>query len=310
LNQKSDLKLMNNVLMVFLDGVGIGKKDYQFNPFLKYGFKSFENIFGNIPSLNNQRLSNGTHYLFPTDATLGVEGLPQSGTGQASLFCGFNAPKFVGKHFGPYPYSTTIPILEKKNLLVHFRNKNNGSYFANAYPKAFFDYVRSGRTRLSVTTLTCKLAGIRLNRASDVRTGKALTAELTNERWNQRLGYKLKVIKPKTAARRLLRLAQHYRFTLYEYYLSDHLGHLRLANEFGRIFYELDEFLFTLLDEIESKRMTLIICSDHGNLEDLSVKTHTRNPALTVTAGKAAKEIAESVIDISQVKQAIITYCK
>jgi hypothetical protein len=301
---------MNNVLMVFLDGVGIGKKDYQFNPFFKYGFKAFEKIFGNIPSLDNQRLTSGNHFLFPTDANLGIEGLPQSGTGQASLFCGFNAPKFVGKHFGPYPYTTTIPILQKDNILVYYRDKYKSSYFANAYPKAFFDYVNSGRTRLSVTTMTCQLAGIRLNHVSDVRAGKALTAELTNERWNLRLGYKLTVIKPNTAARRLLRLAENYKFTLYEYYLSDHIGHLRLANEFEKLFTELDEFLLTLLDEVNSRKMTLVICSDHGNLEDLSIKTHTRNPALTITAGKSAKEIAESVTDITQVKQAIIKYCK
>jgi bisphosphoglycerate-independent phosphoglycerate mutase (AlkP superfamily) len=143
-----------------------------------------------------------------------------------------------------------------------------------------------------------------------VRAGNALTAELTNERWNQRLGYKLKVIKPKTAARRLLRIAEKYKFTLYEYYLSDHIGHLRLTNEFEKLFSEMDEFLFTLLDEVDSNKMTLVICSDHGNLEDLSVKTHTRNPALTITTGKSAKEIAESVRDISQIKQAIIGYCK
>lgn len=301
---------MNNVLMVFLDGIGIGKKDFQFNPFFKYGFRTFEKIFGDIPSLENQTISNGTQFIFPTDATLGVEGLPQSGTGQASLFCGFNAPEYVGKHFGPYPYSSTFHVLEKKSLLVYFRDNYNSSYFANAYPKAFFDYVKSGRTRLSVTTMTCKLAGIKLNRVSDVRAGKALTAELTNERWNQRLGYKLKVIKPESAARRLLNIAKNYKFTLYEYYLSDHLGHLRLAAEFEKIFTELDEFLFTLLKEIDSKKMTLIICSDHGNLEDLSVKTHTRNPALAITAGKSAKKIAESVKDLTQFKKAIIKFCK
>jgi hypothetical protein len=300
---------MNNVLMVFLDGVGIGKKDYQHNPFFKYGFKTFENIFKKIPSLENGNLCTEDYFLFPTDANLGVEGLPQSGTGQASLFCGFNAPKFVGKHFGPFPYSSTIPILLKENLLVHFRDQNESSYFANAYPKAFFDYVKSGRTRLSVTTLTCQLAKIRLNRVSDVKVARALTAELTNERWNQRLGYNLKVITPKTAARRLLRIAKNYKFTLYEYYLSDHIGHLRLANEFEKLFLQMDEFLFTLLEELDSEKMTLIICSDHGNLEDISVKTHTRNPALTISAGKSAKEISESVTDISQIKKAIIEYC-
>ena len=300
---------MNNILMVFLDGVGIGDKDYEFNPFFKYGFKTFQNIFDDIPTKNNSRLTNGDRYLFPTDANLGVEGLPQSGTGQASLFCGFNAPKFVGKHFGPYPFSTTVPILKKNSILVYYQEKFKSSYFANAFPKVFFDYVNSGRSRLSVTTLTCQLAGIKLNKVSDLRKAAALTAEITNERWNSRLGYKLKVIKPKIAARRLLRIAQNYKFTLYEYYLTDHLGHLRMANEFEKLFTEVDEFLFTLLTEIDSKKMTLIICSDHGNLEDLSIKTHTRNPALTITAGKSAKKISESVNDISQIKEAIIRFC-
>ena len=300
---------MNNVLMVFLDGVGIGDKDYEFNPFFKYGFKTFQNIFDEIPTKKNSRLTKGNKYIFPTDANLGIEGLPQSGTGQASLFCGINAPKFVGKHFGPYPFSTTVPILKKESILVYYKEKFNSSYFANAYPKVFFDYVNSGRSRLSVTTLTCQLAGIKLNKVTDLRKSAALTAELTNERWNSRLGYKLKVIKPKTAARRLLRIAAKHKFTLYEYYLTDHLGHLRMANDFEKLFAEVDQFLFTLLSEIDSKKMTLIVCSDHGNLEDLSTKTHTRNPALTIAAGKSAKEITESVEDISQIKDAIIRYC-
>jgi hypothetical protein len=105
--------------MVFLDGVGIGKKDYNFNPFFKFEFKTFCKIFREIPTLENSVLINNNYFLFPTDANLGVDGLPQSGTGQASLFCGFNAPKFVGKHYGPHPYSTTIPILKEKNILVH-----------------------------------------------------------------------------------------------------------------------------------------------------------------------------------------------
>ena len=296
--------------MVFLDGVGIGNKDFQFNPFFKYGFKTFEKIFGEIPSIRNMNLSNGSSFVFPTDATLGVEGLPQSGTGQAALFCGFNAPKFVGKHFGPFPFTTTLPILKKDSLLVYFKEKYKSSYFANAYPKVFFDYVNSGKSRLGVTATTCHLSGIRFNRVSDLRKAKALTAELTNERWNSRLGYKLKVIKPTTAARRLLRIAENNKFTLYEYYLTDHLGHLRLADEFNKLFSEVDDFLFTLINEVDQKKMTLVICSDHGNLEDLSVKTHTRNPALTITSGKSAEKIAKTVTDISQIKKAIIRFCK
>ena len=295
--------------MVFLDGVGIGKRDFEFNPFFKNGFRTFEKIFGTIPSLENPVIKKDNIFLFPAYATLGISGLPQSGTGQVALFCGFNAPKFAGKHYGPYPFSTTVPILLKENILLHYKN-NGGSFFANAYPKVFFDYINSGRSRLSTTTLTNKRAGIKFNTVSDVRNGKALTAELTNERWNRKLGYKLPVIKPKTAARRLLRIASKYKFTLYEYYLTDHLGHWRLADEFDKLYSEFDEFIFTLIDEMDNKKTTLVICSDHGNLEDLSVKTHTLNPSLTIAAGKNSEDIFRSVKSIIDIKPAIVKYCK
>lgn len=300
---------MNPVLMVFLDGVGIGKKDFKYNPFFRYGFNTFEKMFEAIPSLENPVIKKNKLFLFPANATLGVTGLPQSGTGQVALFCGFNAPKFAGKHFGPFPFSTTVPILLKENILLHYK-KNGGSYFANAYPNIFFNYIKSGKSRLSTTMLTCKSADIRFNNASDVRNAKALTAELTNERWNRKLGYNLPTIKPKTAARRLLRIAYKNRFTLYEYYLTDHLGHWRLASEFDKLYSELDQFLFTLLDEIDKNKATLIICSDHGNLEDLSVKTHTLNPSLTIAAGKNSEAISNSVKNITDIKPAIVKYCK
>ena len=198
---------MNPVLMIFVDGVGIGKKDYEFNPFFKYGFKTFERIFGEIPHIGKQHLDKNDIYCFPVDAKLGVGGLPQSGTGQVSIFCGVNAAKFVGKHFGPFPYSTTIPLIAEQNIFKHYKDINKQAYFANAYPKVFFDYINSGKTRLNTTALMCRLSGIKLNSVKEVKKGHALTAEITNERWNKRLNYNLKVIKPETAAKRLLKIA-------------------------------------------------------------------------------------------------------
>jgi len=269
---------MNNVLMIFIDGIGIGKKDYEFNPFFKYGFETFEKIFGEIPHLENQYLNKNGVYLFPVDARLGVEGLPQSGTGQVSIFCGMNAPKFVGKHFGPFPYSTTIPIIEKENIFKTYKDSNKKVSFVNAFPKVFFDYLRSGKTRLSVTSLSCRLTGVKLNTIKEI------------------------------SARRLLNAAAKNDFTLFEFFLTDHLGHGRIADEFDNIYNNLDKFLFTILTELNSDELTLVICSDHGNIEDLSVKTHTLNPALTITAGKNAKQFAESIKDLSDIKPSIIKY--
>ena len=295
--------------MIFLDGVGIGKKDFEYNPFFKYGFETFSKIFGDIPHLNNLHLENQNCFLFPCDASMGVEGLPQSGTGQASIFCGVNAPKIVGKHFGPFPYSSTIPIIKEKNIFKFFKDRNINAFFANAYPKIFFDYIKSGKSRLSVTSLSCRLTGIRLNSATDVRRGKALTAEITNERWIKKLNYSLKEIKPETAAKRLLKLASQNDFTLYEFFLTDHLGHGRIADEFDKIYSNIDKFLLSIFQNLNHDKMTLVICSDHGNFEDLSVKTHTYNPALTITAGLNAKKLSRSIKDLSDIKPSIIKYC-
>jgi 2,3-bisphosphoglycerate-independent phosphoglycerate mutase len=295
--------------MIFIDGVGIGKKDPEINPFFKYGFKTFEKVFGEIPHLEKQFLTNDDCYLFPSDANLGVEGLPQSGTGQVSIFCGMNAAQFVGKHFGPFPYSTTIPVIEKENIFKAFKDLDKSVSFVNAYPKVFFDYLRSGRTRLSTTTLSCRLSNVKLNTIKEIREKKAITAEITNERWNKRLQYQLKVISPETAARRVLRVAAKKDFTLFEFFLTDHLGHGRIKDEFDTIYNNLDEFLLTIFNEMDKKNLTVVLCSDHGNFEDLSVKTHTFNPALTITAGVNAKEIAEEIKDLTDIKPTILKYC-
>lgn len=296
--------------MIFIDGVGIGKRDKESNPFFKFGFNTFQTLFGEIPSLENPLLVRDKKYLFPLDANLGMNGLPQSGTGQASLFCGFNVAKFVGKHFGPFPYTTTLPKIKEDHILVHFHKQKGNSFFANAYPKPFFDYLKSGRERLGVTAAACRMNAFKFNTITDVRKGTALTAEITNNRWNERLKYTLPQIKYQTAARRLLRISGKYKFTLYEFYLLDHLGHLRIKDEFNTIYNTLDLFLFTILTEFDYKKTTIVICSDHGNFEDLSVKTHTRNPSLTITAGKYAEEIFNSVNSIKDIKSAIIKNCR
>lgn len=299
----------NSTIMIFVDGIGIGKKDPEYNPFFKYYFDTFSEVFGQTPHLDNQKFNANGIYFFPTDANLGIEGLPQSGTGQTSIFCGINAPKKIGKHFGPFPYSTLIPIIEKKNIFKSFTELGKSVSFVNAYPKIFFDYLNSGRKRLSATSLSCLLTGIRLNNSTDLRKGNALSAEIDNNRWVSRLNYKLPIIQPKTAARRLLRIADKNHFTLFEYFFSDHMGHGRDVGPIKDVLKTFDQFLFFMLTNLNSNQ-TLIICSDHGNLEDLSIKSHTRNPALTITAGKNAKELSQKIKRLDQIKPALLRYYK
>jgi len=295
--------------MIFIDGVGIGKEDYDNNPFFQLGFKTFTDHFGLIPSLKNQNLSNKKKHLKGIDATLNVKGLPQSGTGQVSIFCGINAAKYLGFHFGPFPHSKTLELIKEKNIFIEFIKRNKKVFFANAYPKIFFEYIKKGRTKLSVTSTSCLLSGIRLNNSTDVRRAKALTAEITNERWNKKLNYNLRTISPEGGAKRLLRLSSNYHFTLFEFFLTDHLGHGRHKEEFVNIHQNLDRFLSEILVSLDYKNTSLIICSDHGNYEDLSVKGHTTNPALFISAGRNSDKIFNDVDDLTQIKSAIFNHC-
>ncbi|RJQ57252.1 MAG: metalloenzyme [Stygiobacter sp.] len=296
---------MNSTLMIFIDGIGIGNPDKVNNPFFRYNFKTFLEIFGSIPHLGNQYLESKNAFVFPVDALLGVEGIPLSGTGQTSIFCGINAPKFIGKHFGPYPYSTLVPEIKEKNIFAEFMRKKKKVAFANAYPQVFFDYVNSGRRRLSVTTLSCLLSDVKLNRIADLHRGNALSAEIDNERLTKRMGYKLPIIKPQTAAKRLLNLAGKNHFTLFEIFHTDHLGHGRNSEMLEYFSKVLDEFLFSVITKLP-KNVTLLICSDHGNYEDLSIKMHTKNPAIGLAAGKNAESLAQKIKSLVDIKEAIL----
>ncbi|GBD91914.1 phosphopentomutase [bacterium BMS3Abin04] len=297
---------LKSTLLIFIDGLGIGKADKKINPFFKYKFKIFTEYFNQIPSLSNRYIEKDeTAFLFPTDAHLGIPGLPQSGTGQTSIFCGINAAKKIGKHFGPYPYSTLIPIIEKKNIFEEFLRLNKKVAFANAYPSIFFDYVNKGRRRLSVSTLSCILSNVKLRSSTDLRHSNAVSAEIDNEYWVKKLHYKIPIILPKTAAKRLLRLTERNHFTMFEYFHTDHLGHGRNKGDMEERLSVLDDFLFYVFTHIENDT-NLIVCSDHGNLEDISVKTHTRNPALTITIGKDAKILRRKIKHLYDIKKAIL----
>ena len=291
--------------MIFMDGVGIGKKDYEYNPFFKYGFKTFSEIFGEIPHLDKQNLTGDNAFLFPVDASMGIPDIPLSGTGQTSIFCGVNAPKLIGKHFGPYPYSTLVPIIKEKNIFRSFMQRRKKVYFVNAYPKQFFDYVNSGRRRLSVTTLSCIMNGMRLNNISDIHKGKALAADINNRHFVEKMDYKLKVITAETAADRLIRIGSKNHFTLFEIFHTDHLGHGRNSEWLEYFTDLLDRFLFHMITNLKND-MTLVVCSDHGNFEDLSIKMHTLNPAIGITAGKNAELLSKKIKKLYDIKPAIM----
>lgn len=287
------------VIFIFIDGVGIGN-DSNENPFQVDSYESFQILSGGSFFKSGKGVQNSNHIYKAIDANLEVEGLPQSGTGQTTLFSGKNASKVIGKHFGPYPHSGIKHLLKEVSVFNAVKESGKRPYFLNAYPPIFFEHAER-RNRWSCTTLMTKNAEIRLNSTEDILDENALTAEIVQNAWRERLGIDIPKITPTDAAQRLLNIVPDHDLVLYEYYLTDKAGHKKSLEDARRVMQPLDEFLLHIIKHKRSED-TLVITSDHGNLEDLSVKTHTRNEVPLFVMGEGIDHFCkvESLVNVKE----------
>ena len=287
-----------SLLLIFLDGVGVGPAG-PMNPLSHPGLRSFSLFTGceGVDSTSKEVINQ--EFLYKRlDANLSVEGLPQSGTGQTALFTGINASKVIGKHFGPYPHSALKPLLAEHSLFKKIQGKGKNPFFLNAYPDLFFKKSES-LNRWSCTTLMTRSAGVPLNTITEVNKGEAITAEIVQSVWKNTLKLNVPEIEPEEASDRALNMLERYDLVLFEYYLTDKAGHSRQREMADRVLHILDRFLFKIVSEIK-KCDTLVITSDHGNIENMDVKTHTRNPVPLFVKGDVSPFLnATSITDIT-----------
>ncbi len=299
---------MPHLLFVFLDGVGLGPADPDRNPLARFDLPALARLGGGHAWTDRLPVrAEPSHVVRPLDATLGVEGLPQSGTGQATLFTGINCARVAGRHFGPFPHSRTRPLLDAQSLFHHLRaaapEEPHPAAFANAYPPRFFTYARQ-RNRWTVTTRCCRAAGVRLRGIEDLQRGEALAADLTGHGWAP-LDLPVHPIDEAEAARRLHRLGRSHTVTLFEYFLTDKAGHSQSFERAEAVLRSLERFFTHLIACLDPAEDLLLITSDHGNLEDLSTRSHTRHPVPLIALGHGAAAFAEAA-DLTDVAPAIV----
>jgi hypothetical protein len=229
------------------------------------------------------------------DANLGIAGLPQSGTGQTSLFTGVNGAALAGKHFGPHPYSSLRPVIERQNIFRRLLDADKRPCFANAFPQRFFDYALQPRSRFTVTTISCLASGLRLLDASDLAAGRGVSADITGAGWHA-LGHpEIVPVVPAEAGRRLARLLEGNDFVLFEYWRTDHAGHAMRREEARSVLETFDGLLGGVVEAVAGSDVLLLITSDHGNIEDITVKTHTRHPVPLVAHGPGHRDFVDRI---------------
>jgi len=276
------------VLLFFVDGVGIGPADDRVNPFLRARLPVLSELLGWIPTLEGlsdpdaQRPASDDVRLLPLDATLGVDGLPQSGTGQISLLTGRNAARMFGRHFGPWPPVRLRPLLARENLLVQAQEAGSRVTFANAYPRGYPEK-RAGRL-VAAPPLAAQAAGLLTRHQQALAAGEAVASEIVNDGWRRMLGpHRIPEVTPWDAGITLARLAGEADCTLFAHYSTDLAGHRGGMAGAVEALERLDRFLGGVLAALPADILFLLV-SDHGNVEDVR-GGHTRNPALGLAVG-------------------------
>lgn len=295
--------------MIFADGVGLGREDPTTNPFFAANLPHLSILLdGRLPSKKNSKIATKHAVLTALNATLGVKGLPQSGTGQATIFTGVNAARYIGQHFGPYPHSRLKSLLQTRNLFRQLLERKRSVCFANAYPRQFHEAIEKRRLRYTVTTMSSVISGLPLRGHKELKSGEALAADITGERWGQ-FGYDhLPVLTPKEAGERFHSISRHYDFTLFEYFLTDHAGHSRNMTTAVEVLERLDDFLGGILEHLDPDDSLLVFTSDHGNIEDLSTKSHTRNPVPLVLVGRRKAQLSDRIKSLTRITPALIDF--
>lgn len=290
------------VIMIFLDGFGLGNED-ELNPYFYARTPFFDSILeGHLLYNHIGKIITDRVVMIPTDALLGVIGTPQSATGQTTLWTGINAAKQVGYHVRAYPTAPLREIISSASIMKLFVSRGQTATFANAYNDRYFELVKKRKLRHSVSTLITLSAGNPLRNLDDLRKGRAVYQEFTNQLLVDR-GYAVDIISPEEAGENLASIGKEHDFTLYEYFITDKIGHRRDFDAAIKIYEALDAFIGACVNASDLNKTLIMLVSDHGNIEDLSTGRHTLNPVPTLIindhVNKTDYEKIHSLTDIT-----------
>ena len=293
------------VAILFTDGVWVGPNEAATNPLARsnYLLSQFSDGTGTALPASGSR--------HDVDTTFGVPGRPQSASNQTAIFTGRPAPSLIGRHVLGYPNESLRVLIAAHSIVRRVTQAGRSATFANAYPAGYLDalglrrrasegadvtiptrFLR--RLKASASTLAMSAGGVELRTLDDARRDEGLTHDVDGSSAARR---KLVVPlrSPQEAAAVFWRLSAD--FTLFEHYLADEAGHDQDLAAAERALSTFDAFARAVIEHRPADCQVLI-CSDHGNVEDLSTRSHTRNPVAVLSFGKAPLPPMETVADV------------
>jgi bisphosphoglycerate-independent phosphoglycerate mutase (AlkP superfamily) len=146
-------------------------------------------------------------------------------------------------------------------------------------------------------------------RVEDLRRGRSLYHDFTN-RLLIEAGEDVPPRTPEEAASVLADVCREHRFTLYEYFITDRMGHDQNMAGSLRVLTDLARFVRAVVGRLDLTRTTVMLTSDHGNIEDLSARNHTLNPVPTLAWGRARTLVRERIRTLADITPTILEILK
>jgi hypothetical protein len=307
---------MERVIFIFVYGCGVGEAGAG-NPFFLAASRCLTFWKGGM------RLPGGTP-IAAIDATLGIPGAPQSASGQTALFCAASASELGCRHRNGYPGPALRRIILARNLLSALAAKGASARFLNAYPaheelftaenvriepdgSLWFSaaFPERFKRRISVTSCMLLASGQKPFGADDIRAGRAIYQDFSNRQLIE-MGLPLPEFSPQKAAAVIHGASGRCDFLLYEYFQTDLFAHRRTLDDCVRLVGDLDALVGSLLSRLDRDGVTLVLTSDHGNLEDFQLRGHSRNPVPFLAWGRHGARLRKQVRSLADVAPAIL----
>ena len=242
----------------------------------------------------------------PIDACLSMPGLPQSATGQATMFTGVNAPVFMGRHCEGFPGPSLRKKIEEDNLFLRLKALGKRVRFADAYLVDSAEELAARRFK-SVTTVMALTVPEVVSTTDDLMDNAAVMQDLTRETIQDRYP-DIPVITPENAAAHLFSIARLNDFTLYEFFQTDVAGHSMDYTRACAVLRLYDRFLSALVRFTRAAGITVLMTSDHGNIEEINERGHTRNQVPFIAFGPREEDFRTHVKSLIDVTPAILRF--
>ena len=292
------------ILFIFIDGLGVGAYDRTVNPCTHPELT----IFNNFSNRTRERPLPFGGRCKSLDASLGVSGIPQSATGQTALLTGINAAKVLDRHLSGFPNEKLRRILAEHSIFSRLTRAGFKAAFLNTYRPLFFEKGPEALLRfLSVTSIANWKANLKFHDFNDLLGGRSVYHDFTNRELIDK-GFDVPIRTAEESGKILARASRNFDFSLYEYFITDAAGHKQDKAHAEKILLDLDRYLCTILAESDLNESVIMVSSDHGNIEDLSIKTHTMNPVPLLIWGRQSETLFHRINALTDITAAVIDF--